>query len=73
MNKKLKISEAKTLIAKTILPLTESEIEFIQRYRTPGGMLILRNPDQQEMETAMELAAKGVDNITIIKRKIYEF
>jgi hypothetical protein len=72
MNKKDKIMEAKQLLSEKIQPLTESEIDFIQRYRTPGGMLILRNPDQQEMETAMELAAKGVD-IAIIKRRIYEF
>jgi hypothetical protein len=71
MNKKSKISEAKTLIAKTILPLTESELEFIRKYQKPGGLLILRNPDEQEIQMANELNEKGIDVVTI-KRKIHE-
>jgi hypothetical protein len=71
MNKKSKISEAKNLLSKTIQPLTESELEFIRKYQKPGGLLILRNPDEQEIQMANELNEKGIDVVTI-KRKIYE-
>jgi len=71
MNKKEKIETAKQMLSERLKPLTDAEIEFIKKFKTPGGLLLIRNPDEQEIQMANELNEKGIDVVTI-KRKIYE-
>jgi hypothetical protein len=69
-NRKEKIKTIREA-AKPMPPLTDSQVDFIQKYRTPGGLLILRNPDEKELQMATELNESGIDAV-IIRRKIFQ-
>ncbi len=69
MNKKTKLQTVKKLAGHREPELTEEEKQFIDDHMTPGGLVIVRNPGQEDLTMAETLTAKGV-KLFIIKRKI---
>jgi tryptophan synthase alpha subunit len=68
--RKQKIEKTRRLLDTPQTLLTQKEKEFVEKYKKKSGIIIVRNPNENEREMTDQLTKKGIEIIVIHRKTI---